>query len=143
MSNLRKPSTGTDIHLSQADGEFVRVFVNGELVAEVFGGKAQTALEWEDKLRHARTLCSLPRMLTSFVDRLRTIINREDHNFPKPDAKVTAYIAGFADGMCGITAPHPMGEMIPRMQRDYSPCFSEGFEHGQAVSKAASLTNRV
>ena len=134
---LQKPRSGTDLHIQQADGEYVRLFVNGVLCAEVFGGKAQTAVDWEAVLRQARMLRVLPRLLRSACERLKTIHNREDHNHPKPNDKAVSYLMGLADGLLGIDDPHPVNKDFEglnlRMQRDYAPCFCEGFETGEAL----------
>lgn len=141
----RKPRSGTNINVSQADGEFIRLFINSELVAEVFGNRAQTARDWEEELRKARTLNALPEILRSFAKRITTIHNREDHNFPKPDQKVVAFLMGFTDGLLGIDQPHPANKDFTglnlRMQRDHSPSFSEGFEVGDCVRRIVKGTN--
>lgn len=127
----------TELRLNQADGEFLRIYVNDVLVAEVFGGKADTAQDWLTEITHARRLEVLPKLLVWWAQRLRAIHNREDHNFPAPTDKLYAYLLGFADGVLNYTNAHPANRDFEglnlRMQRDYSPCFSEGFEQGNSV----------
>lgn len=44
---------------------------------------------------------------------------------------------GFADGLLGIELDHPANKDFTglklKMQRDYSPCFTDGFEVGEVI----------
>lgn len=105
-------------------------------VAEICCRKAETKIDWVERLRKAHRLLVLPKMLESFAKRLGKVHNREDEG-KKPNDKVCSYLMGFADGLLGIDRSHPANNDFEglnlRMQRDYSPCFSEGFEAGEAI----------
>lgn len=121
-------------------GEPCEIFINGQLAAECLGGTAVTRDKLLDQLRELRTLRTMRNAIGWTLDRLRTIVNIEDHINTKPVAKQQQFVRGLFDGLQGKTVPHPMGAGIPPMQPDHTHSYTAGYEYGDCLRRCLEIT---
>ena len=112
-----------DIHVSAS--EHVRVFIDGELQAEI-AATCSTLKDLEKEVVDARTLQVLLRVNRELVSKLDSY----DSKSPLRDR----FIAGLTSGLSGETAQHPMPG-VPTIAPDYQPDFHAGWRVGEALTR--------
>ncbi len=121
-----------DLHIKTDPGQMVRLFVDGQLQAEIFPNATQVRDDLVEELKRARQLRALPKIQKAYAERLDKVHLREDP-VGKPQKKTILYLAGFADGLLDRSQPHPMLPDTHTMPLHGSPCYGEGFETGRVI----------
>lgn len=130
-----------DINLSVDPSDSVRIFINGNLAAEICVNALEGIADFEKELAYARRLEKLPKIFQSHV---RHLIEGQDlwgEGLDKKEAKFE-YVKGLLDGFQGKTISHPMQMGLPLGQRhllpdvlpDSTPAYGAGYSHGKSIA---------
>ena len=118
----------TDINVSAARiSEPVRVFVDGELIAEVVGGSHLTRTDLIKEVQEARVLEKVPAILCRLIKEL-TSVKKEEERIERA--------RGLIDGLMGARVPHPMPG-VQTIRPDYSLSYAQGYDLGGFLASVA------
>lgn len=128
-----------DIYLTPSphDRSLLRLFLNGELVAEVVVDRAQTARDWVRELEKARALQSLAWIIGGWREELAHAKDIPDAS-EKPAARQAAYGRGVEAGLLGETRLHPWGG-VPPIPPESGVAFGRGYQLGMALARCTQV----
>lgn len=128
-----------DLALTLAPGhEFLRIFINGALVAEVAVGVTQVATSLAAEVARARVLERLAWAVQEWRSHVLMAGDLYDHREKTPAACLEAYGQGHKAGLCGRTVPHPFPG-VPALPPDHTKAYRLGYEDGATLARCLAL----
>lgn len=119
-----------DINLTNTH-ELIRLFVDGELKAEIVVGRVTTETDLLQEVSEARMLQCLPKL---FRQMLKEYVRRQAKDREK-------FLVGLGDGFHLKTIQHPLPG-VPEIRPDYDPHYGEGYSIGEAIARIQSEVDK-
>lgn len=125
-----------DLHLTCTPHETLRLYVSGQLQAEIAVGVCDTRDTLTAEVHAARCLRALATRVRHLPDQLRAALDHPDHAHRAPQAQAAALLRGLLAGLACQTVAHPHGPLVPPVPPESSRTYARGYVLGEALARA-------